>query len=378
VTGATRVWWLDPVRQEVVYSVEVEQPGPIVVRPDGVVLYVGSLREREPFRIVAISTDRRQVDPFADVPGIPTHLALSPDGRRLWVAHGRACAAVGSCVGSSGISVVDVPTGRVVATFTQEAQGIVGPAGLVVPPNGDKAYYTDVSTSSVGVIDTRSLTVLDPIPSFCCLESAIAVSPDGMSLYALGNEFGGFIVTIDTATDTVRQSSFLIGQNAERGIDFEHDIEIGKDNGTAYLAGSICTQPTCEGHLLFFDTVRGVLEGSLRLASVPVRVALTPGDRLALLALPEDRSVAVVNLADRSIAGRIALGEPVYDIGVSRACVGDCDDSGEVTIDEVIVGVRIALGMAEIHACRSFDQDGNARVTIDELIAGVKSALDGC
>src|SRR5262245_35069822 len=206
-SGETRVWFVDPVLREVIDSVAVEAPGPIVVSPDGGALYVGSLSEREPFRIYAITTEGRAVAPLVSLTGIPRHLALSPDGRQLWVAQWQHCTEAGSCAGA-GISVVDVPTQTVVTTFDQENQGIVGPNGIVVTPNGTKAYFTDVSQSSIGVVNARSLSLSDPIYSTCCLESAIAVSPDGASVSALGNEFGGFVVTIDTASDTVRHDGF--------------------------------------------------------------------------------------------------------------------------------------------------------------------------
>jgi DNA-binding beta-propeller fold protein YncE len=326
-TGTTRVWVLDLARKEVVDSIPIEQPGPIAVGAGGTVLYVGSRREREPFQVFVISTNDGTAVPLASLPGVPRHLALSPDGRRLWVAYWKGCPMGGACAGRSGVAAVDVRTGKVVATFDQAEQGIVGPNGIVVAPNGEKVYFTDVSTSSVGIIDARAFTLLDPVSSFCCLESAIAVSPDGGSVHALGNEFGGFIVTIDARTDTVRQGAFLIGQDPER-IDFEYDVEIGADNVTAYLAGSVCNEGVCEGAMLFFDTVRSVLERSLPVAAVATRIAVTAGDRFALLALPAAESVAVVNLASRSVVGPHQAHEAVYDVAASRACVGDCNGSG--------------------------------------------------
>ena len=58
------------------------------------------------------------------------------------------------------------------------------------------------------------------------------------------------------------------------------------------------------------------------------------------------------------------------------ACPGDCDGDGTVDIDELVLGVRIALGAnAE---CRAFDRDFSGNVTIDEAVAAVASALRGC
>jgi hypothetical protein len=59
-------------------------------------------------------------------------------------------------------------------------------------------------------------------------------------------------------------------------------------------------------------------------------------------------------------------------------CVGDCDGSGEVTVDEVIKGVNIALDNAALDICPQFDVDGNGMVTINELIIAVNNVLNGC
>jgi D-alanyl-D-alanine carboxypeptidase len=59
-------------------------------------------------------------------------------------------------------------------------------------------------------------------------------------------------------------------------------------------------------------------------------------------------------------------------------CVGDCDGLGTVTVDELVVGVNIALGNAGLDKCLSFDENGDDEVTVDELVAAVNSALNGC
>ena len=58
-----------------------------------------------------------------------------------------------------------------------------------------------------------------------------------------------------------------------------------------------------------------------------------------------------------------------------QVTVGDCDGDGVVTVDEIIVGVNIALGSAPLTDCASLDADGNGAVTVDELITAVNNAL---
>ncbi|HSP97139.1 MAG TPA: hypothetical protein VL049_07825 [Candidatus Dormibacteraeota bacterium] len=64
--------------------------------------------------------------------------------------------------------------------------------------------------------------------------------------------------------------------------------------------------------------------------------------------------------------------------GGGVTCVGDCSGDHTVTINELITGVNIALGSANVSACQSFDVNGDGSVAINELIGGVNAALNGC
>ncbi|HSP98160.1 MAG TPA: PQQ-dependent sugar dehydrogenase, partial [Candidatus Dormibacteraeota bacterium] len=51
---------------------------------------------------------------------------------------------------------------------------------------------------------------------------------------------------------------------------------------------------------------------------------------------------------------------------------------GTVAIDELVVGVEIALGSAGVDRCTAVDGDGDGQVAIQELITAVGAALTGC
>ncbi len=59
------------------------------------------------------------------------------------------------------------------------------------------------------------------------------------------------------------------------------------------------------------------------------------------------------------------------------ACTGDCNGDGVVAINELILGVNIALG-APVAGCAAIDTNGDGEVAINELIAAVGRALSGC
>lgn len=61
-----------------------------------------------------------------------------------------------------------------------------------------------------------------------------------------------------------------------------------------------------------------------------------------------------------------------------NACVGDCDGDGQVLVDELVRGVTVALGGADLEECGAFDRNFDAAITVDELLVAVTAALSGC
>lgn len=59
-------------------------------------------------------------------------------------------------------------------------------------------------------------------------------------------------------------------------------------------------------------------------------------------------------------------------------CVGDCNNSGKVSVNEVVSGVNIALGNTTLDNCAGFDVNSDGRVSVNELIAAVAAVLSSC
>ena len=60
------------------------------------------------------------------------------------------------------------------------------------------------------------------------------------------------------------------------------------------------------------------------------------------------------------------------------SCAGDCSGDDRITIEELVSGVRIAIGAAPLSSCPAFDIRGDGQISIDELVAAVDGALDSC
>ena len=70
-------------------------------------------------------------------------------------------------------------------------------------------------------------------------------------------------------------------------------------------------------------------------------------------------------------------GKVTVTTGNTNPCVGDCNSNHTVAINELVVGVNIALGLAQPSTCVAFE-DQNQMVTISQLVKGVNNALNGC
>lgn len=68
----------------------------------------------------------------------------------------------------------------------------------------------------------------------------------------------------------------------------------------------------------------------------------------------------------------------------SGPCVGDCNGNGEVTVDDLIKMVNIALGLQPLCAgeggggCLAGDANCDCQITVDDIIRAVNNSLDQC
>jgi cysteine-rich repeat protein len=108
---------------------------------------------------------------------------------------------------------------------------------------------------------------------------------------------------------------------------------------------------------------------------------------------PFDCDAILANPSARFDSGELGFAFPILDyIGFGDAlvtvtlaplpatgtCPGDCDNNNAVSIDELIRGVNIALGIASAATCSALDRDASGTVSIDELVTAVSKALNGC
>ena len=126
----------------------------------------------------------------------------------------------------------------------------------------------------------------------------------------------------------------------------------GYDQAVTAFAFSIVPPYTCSGVAVVSCT--------------PGSVGLTNG------AIGQSRVTTVVSFDVSSID---ATPTPTPTPG---PCVGDCNGDHQVTVNELIQMVNIALGTADVSTCRAGDANGDGEITVNEIVAGVNNALNGC
>ncbi|MBI4516365.1 MAG: CotH kinase family protein [Deltaproteobacteria bacterium] len=120
------------------------------------------------------------------------------------------------------------------------------------------------------------------------------------------------------------------------------------------------------------------IEGDFMNAFVSVDSELKP----TLLGVLTEGLVTLDSEQASAVPGQIIAGH--FEAKVAQfapapgSCPNDCSGDHEVTVDELVAGVNIALGAADAGSCRPADRDEDFTVTIDELVRGVNAALEGC
>ena len=84
-----------------------------------------------------------------------------------------------------------------------------------------------------------------------------------------------------------------------------------------------------------------------------------------------------VVLCARVPARRNARSARMRPMPPRQACIGDCDGNGVVAINDLLVGVGIALGQQPANTCAAF-ANYPGMVDIAQLVTGVNNALNGC
>jgi YVTN family beta-propeller protein len=229
----------------------------------------------------------------------PYGVAVTPDGKHVYVANG-----------SGTVSVIATATNTVVATVA------VGnyPYGVAVTPDGKHAYVTNSRSGTVSVIDTTTNTVVASVPVDAAPQG-VAVAPDGKHVYVTSQlpvtGLPGTVSVIDTATNTV-VAGVAVGN-------FPSGIVVTPDGKHAFVANSIA------GNVSVIDTATNMVVGTpITVGHLPFGVAVTPDGKHVYVANSSfSGTVSVIDTATNSVeAATIMVGIMPLGVGIMPPPVG--------------------------------------------------------
>jgi DNA-binding beta-propeller fold protein YncE len=219
--------------------ITVTQPRAIAITPDGRTMYVLSgtsftaSGEKAQGSVIPITIATGQAGQPIPVGDHPITMAMSADGKRILVANSEQ-----GSVNDGSVTLIDTATntaGKPLAT------GQVSPAGFAFAPDGQTAYVVNSDAGTLVPIDLATQTLGKPIrvgvvkqPSGPSADPlSVAITPDGKTAYvltpSLDPQHSSLVTPVDTATGTAGKPIQLPGV-----ID---SIAVSPDGQTLYAGG---------------------------------------------------------------------------------------------------------------------------------------------
>jgi YVTN family beta-propeller protein len=242
-------------------------------------------------------------------------VVASPDGKIAYVPiYGDS--GVGR-PGSDGrtMDVIDVASRRRVATLDFGAAE--RPHCAVFGADG-RLYVTTEVSNSIKVVDPRTNTVVDTLPTDQKESHMMVLSPDGRTAYT-SNVGAGTVSVIDVATRKVT-ATVTVAARAQR-------VALSTDGRWLFTADQDAPR------LAVVDTRTNRIAPGVALPGVAYGTAPTPDGRFLVLALPGLRQVGVLDLESMEVVRTIDVPKAPQEVLVrpdGRVAYVSCDASGQV------------------------------------------------
>jgi YVTN family beta-propeller protein len=222
----------------------------------------------------------------------PQFAAVSPNGRLVYVANGKA----------KVVTVLDTSVNQVIATIPVDAGP---PQFLTFAPDGRRVYisiFDEARTIAVvGVLDTTSNKVVATIPVRTRPFRA-AVTADGKSLY-VPNHDSGTVSVIDTGTLKVTRE-IKVAPNP-------HWIEFSKDGSRAYTANH-------ESNLVsVLDTANDTVLAQVPVGTSPHALSVHPTRPLVANVNYDANTVTMIDTNTNAVTATIPVGKNPQSIAWS-------------------------------------------------------------
>jgi YVTN family beta-propeller protein len=271
----------------------IERAHGIQGSPDGKLVYVSNEADDT---VDVVDVKMGKVTKKITLSGHPNNLAITPDGRKIYVAIAQAPGA---------LDVID--TAKQTKARTISVHG--GVHNVYVTPDGKYAVAGMIGTRAMTVVDTQSdLTVWTHYWDLGVRPMTFDKNPDGSTrrAYVQLSNFNGFgVLDWNTRKEVARVELPKlepgkkpgVGGNASHGIEVTPDQKLLVVNSTTNKAVYVYSLPDLK------------MVGGLEVGMGPNWVTTTPDSKFAYIAVDAENLVAVLDLKTLKIVDRIKVGQ---------------------------------------------------------------------
>ncbi|HJQ38957.1 MAG TPA: cytochrome D1 domain-containing protein, partial [Thermoanaerobaculia bacterium] len=251
-------------------------------------------------QVIDTKTDR--VVRSAKVGDRPRGLALSPDGKRLYVATSwwRGRPDMGSRRGPEAVIALDAATLKVLRSYTA---GGTDPECVAVSPAGHRLYLSNEEAGTASIVDVgtgvrRATLIVGTEPE------GVTASPDGRWVYVTA-ETSNVLTVIDARAE--KTAANILVDARPRALIFTRDAT--RAWATAEIGGTVMEIDATKHRLL-----RRI---KLSPADKPVGLALSPDEKTLYVATGRGNSVVAIDTKTARVLARIPAGSRVWGIAIA-------------------------------------------------------------
>ena len=296
-SAGDNVHLIDPVTNTVVGEITgIERAHGAVASPDGRSLYVSNEADNT---IDVADIAMLKVTKKIPLSGRPNNLAITPDGRKVYVAIAQSPGA---------LDVIDTRSNEIIATISVHG----GVHNTYVTPDGRHAVAGMIGARNITVIDTQTdMPVWATYWDRGIRPMTFDTNADGSTrrVYAQLSNFNGFgVMDFETRkeVDRIHYPEVLSDQQTPgHGGNTAHGIGVTPDN--RYLVAN----SSLNSSVYVYSLPDLELVGGVRIGHSPNWVTITPDSKFAYISLSGNNSVAVLDIAAVKVVTEIKTGGQV-------------------------------------------------------------------
>ena len=296
-SAGDNVHLIDAATNQIVGEVTgIERAHGATVAPDGKWFYVSNEADST---VDVVNVESMMVTKKIPLTGHPNNIAITPDGRKVYVAIARAPGA---------LDVIDTATQAKTRTISVHG----GVHNVYVTPDGKYAVAGMIGARNMTVVDTETdRPVWTLYFDLGVRPMAFGAGPDGSTAHAYAQltDFNGFaVVDFETRKEVARIAYPEVPADQRtpgHGGNTAHGIGVTPD-GRYLVANS-----SLNSSVYVYSLPELTLVGGARVGHSPNWVTITPDSAFAYISLAGSNSVAVLDIKTATLATEIKTGGQV-------------------------------------------------------------------